>query len=199
MSDELEIMRVRVRAAERAKRDIEATLDDVAHELCGRDVRGPDAWLKLAGVARSLVFERDTLRRMSQDEKKLIARAERTLGKGLKPVGYLSELQALRRELSKTWKLVPADIRQRVQKESQGLRDLPDAVRLWLQALEDENAELRTRVALEVRAADLIDAKLDAVMMEYCPDEMSPAQRARWAGHQVPARQTDDGPPAART
>lgn len=32
-----------------------------------------------------------------------------------------------------------------------------------------------------------LQAKLDAVMLEYCPEEMTAAQTARWARHQKPA------------
>lgn len=31
---------------------------------------------------------------------------------------------------------------------------------------------------------DALQAKLDAVMLEYCPDEMTPEQRAVWAASQ---------------
>ena len=32
-----------------------------------------------------------------------------------------------------------------------------------------------------------LQAKLDAVMLEYCPDEMTEEQKAEWARHQTPA------------
>lgn len=38
-------------------------------------------------------------------------------------------------------------------------------------------------------AADEIErlqSKVDALMLEYCPDEMSPEQKENWARHQVP-------------
>ena len=31
-----------------------------------------------------------------------------------------------------------------------------------------------------------LQAKIDALMLEYCPDEMTPEQRANWAAHQRP-------------
>lgn len=34
-------------------------------------------------------------------------------------------------------------------------------------------------------------ARIDALMLEYCPDEMTPEQVAEWARHQQPARSTD--------
>lgn len=36
--------------------------------------------------------------------------------------------------------------------------------------------------------AEAAEAKLDAVMLEYCPDEMTEEQRERWAANQVPAQ-----------
>lgn len=31
-----------------------------------------------------------------------------------------------------------------------------------------------------------LEAKVDSLMLEYCPDEMTEEQKARWAKHQVP-------------
>jgi hypothetical protein len=31
-------------------------------------------------------------------------------------------------------------------------------------------------------------ARIDSLMLEYCPDEMTEPQKARWAEHQAPAR-----------
>lgn len=39
-------------------------------------------------------------------------------------------------------------------------------------------------------------AKIDALMLEYCPDEMTPAQIAQWAAHQKPARLQDMSTPS---
>lgn len=36
------------------------------------------------------------------------------------------------------------------------------------------------------RVVMALQAKLDAVMLEYCPDEMTEAQKAEWARHQQP-------------
>jgi len=41
------------------------------------------------------------------------------------------------------------------------------------------------------KKADALQARIDALMLEYCPDEMTEAQKANWARHQKPA--TDDG------
>lgn len=40
-----------------------------------------------------------------------------------------------------------------------------------------------------VKRADYLalEAKLDAVMLEYCPDEMTEEQKANWAAHQAVA------------
>ena len=37
------------------------------------------------------------------------------------------------------------------------------------------------------RKADAIQAQLDALMLEFCPDEMTDEQRANWVRHQRPA------------
>ena len=36
------------------------------------------------------------------------------------------------------------------------------------------------------RKADALQAQLDALMLEFCPDEMTDAQRENWARHQKP-------------
>lgn len=35
-------------------------------------------------------------------------------------------------------------------------------------------------------ACDALQAKLDRLMLEYCPEEMTPEQLATWAKHQRP-------------
>jgi hypothetical protein len=35
--------------------------------------------------------------------------------------------------------------------------------------------------------AESLQAKVDALMLEYCPEEMTPEQKANWAAHQVAA------------
>lgn len=37
-----------------------------------------------------------------------------------------------------------------------------------------------------------MQARIDALMLEYCPDEMSEEQKRNWAAHQVPAAQQGD-------
>jgi hypothetical protein len=40
------------------------------------------------------------------------------------------------------------------------------------------------------REWDRLKARIDALMLEYCPDEMTPEQTAEWARNQVPADET---------
>ena len=47
------------------------------------------------------------------------------------------------------------------------------------QAAEETAAEVRAEVAR-------LQARIDALMLEYCPGEMTPEQTAEWARHQVP-------------
>lgn len=39
----------------------------------------------------------------------------------------------------------------------------------------------------ETRKREALQAQVDALMLEYCPDEMTPEQTAEWARHQRPA------------
>lgn len=61
----------------------------------------------------------------------------------------------------------------------------------------NENASNRLRAErAEARVAELErevaakQARIDALMLEYCPDEMTPEQVAEWARHQRPANPT---------
>lgn len=47
--------------------------------------------------------------------------------------------------------------------------------------LHEENERLRAR-------GDALQARLDALMLEFCPDEMTEEQLENWARHQRPAR-----------
>ena len=49
------------------------------------------------------------------------------------------------------------------------------------EAAETERDALRRRVEEQ-------QAKIDALMLEYCPDEMTPAQLEEWGRHQRPGR-----------
>lgn len=58
----------------------------------------------------------------------------------------------------------------------------------------EEDSQERSLLAQE--AADEIErlqAKIDALMLEYCPDEMTPEQRTEWAKHQRPSAEPSDG------
>ena len=49
------------------------------------------------------------------------------------------------------------------------------------------NAEDFEALYLAYRAKyEAVQAKLDELMLEYCPDEMTPEQIAEWARNQVP-------------
>lgn len=43
-----------------------------------------------------------------------------------------------------------------------------------------------------LRMLDAKQAKIDALMLEYCPDEMTDAQREEWGKHQRPSHETSD-------
>lgn len=54
-------------------------------------------------------------------------------------------------------------------------------------SLERELAEAKTRTNNFLAAVDAKQAKIDALMLEFCPGEMSAEQKADWAAAQVPA------------
>ena len=47
----------------------------------------------------------------------------------------------------------------------------------WQRRLDTSLAHVSTEVAA-------LQARIDALMLEYCPDEMTPEQVANWAKHQ---------------
>jgi hypothetical protein len=53
---------------------------------------------------------------------------------------------------------------------------------------------LRNQVANLMNAVNVKQAQIDALMMEFCPGEMSAEQRAEWARNQAPVskQETDD-------
>jgi len=60
---------------------------------------------------------------------------------------------------------------------------------------EDTNMSLFKAITrLEAELADArrtieeLQAKVDALMLEYCPDEMTAAQKENWARHQEPCQ-----------
>lgn len=59
--------------------------------------------------------------------------------------------------------------------ELQSLRNLGNEC----EAAADEIVRLRAE-------RDALQARVDALMQEYCPDEMTREQRATWAAHQQP-------------
>lgn len=54
-------------------------------------------------------------------------------------------------------------------------------------AVNDERFDTWLAEQLNARA-DGLQAKLDLLMFEHCPDEMTAEQKANWARHQVPAQ-----------
>lgn len=55
------------------------------------------------------------------------------------------------------------------------------------------------RHADAVAACDSLQAKIDELMLEYCPDEMTTEQRAEWAKHQVAVPEAETALLAAMT
>jgi hypothetical protein len=59
---------------------------------------------------------------------------------------------------------------------------------LW--ALTFENLHAKSEIAAQLAWRDQViaekQAQIDRLMLEYCPDEMTPEQMAEWARHQKP-------------
>ena len=55
-----------------------------------------------------------------------------------------------------------------------------------LSALRAEVASLKEQLAAAKKDVDSKQARIDELMLEYCPNEMSPEQIEEWAKHQVP-------------
>lgn len=86
-----------------------------------------------------------------------------------------SQVALLKSELGETWTLVEAERAAREAAEQQIKMDTECIERIRSSA---EAAESRLAT---------VEAKLDAVMLEYCPGEMTPEQVANWEAHQRPA------------
>lgn len=63
-----------------------------------------------------------------------------------------------------------------------------DSLRQKLMLVEHQYASI-SAVAVELaRKCDALQAKIDALMLEYCPDEMTDEQKEEWARSQRPAQ-----------
>ena len=62
-----------------------------------------------------------------------------------------------------------------------------DHLRQRLMLVEHHANVMRVFVEVAARKADALQAQLDALMLEYCLDEMTEAQKDNWAKHQHPA------------
>lgn len=52
------------------------------------------------------------------------------------------------------------------------------------QTLENENRRLKLDLEEARRESECRQSKIDSLMLEYCPDEMTPEQVAEWGRHQ---------------
>lgn len=67
--------------------------------------------------------------------------------------------------------------------------ELNDTIERWSRTSKNEAdamAECQQQLSFLRGDRDALQAKLDKVMLEYCPDEMTPEQKATWARHQQP-------------
>jgi hypothetical protein len=66
-----------------------------------------------------------------------------------------------------------------------------DTLRTERDRLEREVSELRTRCDNFMYAINAKQAKIDALMLEFCPGEMSAEQKAEWAANQRAALKSE--------
>lgn len=65
----------------------------------------------------------------------------------------------------------------------------------YIRELREKDASDYARaLSEEQRRCEALQAKVDALMLEYCPDEMTPEQTAEWARHQRPVQGGPDSP-----
>lgn len=78
---------------------------------------------------------------------------------------------------NRAWMSVPLEVREQIAATDDGSRDaghyLARAVTL-----------LRVQRDIARQAAESRQAHIDALMWEYCPEDMTDEQRVKWAGHQ---------------
>src|SRR5688500_547471 len=68
----------------------------------------------------------------------------------------------------------------------------------WLAELGREVERLERQNATLLQAIEAKQAKIDALMLEFCPGEMSAEQRAEWEKHQRPSAEPRDEPYACQ-
>lgn len=65
-------------------------------------------------------------------------------------------------------------------------------IRLMAGNAADQIEALRRSVDNLMKTVDAKQAKIDALMQEFCPGEMSAEQRQRWEDHQVPVSAVEE-------
>lgn len=66
------------------------------------------------------------------------------------------------------------------------------AVIIIVIAMDTEIAELYELALNQARTIRAKQAEIDRLMLEYCPDEMTPEQKAEWAANQKPVDETPE-------
>lgn len=62
----------------------------------------------------------------------------------------------------------------------------------WLRTygrLSIDNAFVEYKAMAAADRLEALEAKIDALMLEYCPDEMTPEQLENWGNHQTEAQE----------
>ncbi|WP_420465557.1 hypothetical protein [Panacagrimonas sp.] len=77
---------------------------------------------------------------------------------------------------------------------AQRILDLRDDQNLyWLQDPHALTAEMADLIRELLAENERLQARVDALMLEHCPDEMTPEQVAEWGESQATERTTDRG------
>ena len=80
-----------------------------------------------------------------------------------------------------------ADLREENERLSTTNKNARDAIQAGIAI----NVELQAEVERLRAQVAALQARVDALMLEFCPDEMTEEQKETWARHQRPVRLTD--------
>lgn len=61
-----------------------------------------------------------------------------------------------------------------------------EVLRVAHRAHEDSNLKMLAKLKQQAHELESLQCKIDALMLEYCPDEMTEEQKVEWARHQRP-------------
>lgn len=78
------------------------------------------------------------------------------------------------------------ELQKRAERDGVNIMDYVNGLNAHVQRQRNEINRLRTQKDNLLHAVNAKQAKIDALMLEFCPGEMSAEQREEWARHQAP-------------